>query len=114
VKGAQLNRQVLAYALSLQDPEGNGEEVSRLIKNLPQKLIPIRNTVRTFAFHNKLFLAQAGIPELISDDDQASYLWMLLFGYGSAGATPPASWQPYHNNYLQILTRNINYEDESS
>jgi hypothetical protein len=50
IQGAQLNRQVLAYALALQDPDKNQAEIAGLIKNLPQKLIPNRNTARALAF----------------------------------------------------------------
>jgi hypothetical protein len=114
VQGAQLNRQVLAYALALQDPVKNQAEIAGLIKNLPQKLIPNRNTSRALAFRDRLYEAYNLAPGLLSDDDRAGNIWMILYGYGLKHPVESADWRTYNDNYLQLTTRNINYEDESS
>jgi hypothetical protein len=114
IQDAQLNRQVLAYALALQDPVKNSQEIARLIKNLPQKLVPNRNTSRAFAFQDRLYDAYTHAPGLLSDDDRAGNIWMILYGYGLRHPNTSADWIPYNQNYLQITTRNIYYEDESS
>lgn len=115
VTGGQPNRQVLAYALALQDPVKNRKEMDRLIKNLPQKLSSIRSTARSIAFHQQLFEARAHLPQLISDDDLAGSLWQILYGFGDANNKKDVGeWKEYKENYVSLIVRNINYEDESN
>jgi hypothetical protein len=114
VTGFQPNRRVLSYALALQDPEKNMPEINTLIKNLPQKLFPTQSVCRAYAFNNLLYNARAYTPNLISDDDQADTNWYILYGYSLSGKEPGPEWMAYHNSYIQIFTRRINYQDESN
>jgi hypothetical protein len=114
VTGGQPNREVLAYALAMQDPDGNLDEINLLIKNLPQKFSAIQNTCRAFAFHDELYQSEAHIPRLISDDDQADFLWNILYGYSMSGADPGAEWLAYHQNYRPFIVHQIGYVDESN
>ena len=112
--GFQPNRLVLSYALAMQDPGKNLPEINKLIKNLPQKLFPIQATVRSYAFNDQLYNAQAYIPSLISDDDLANTQWYILYGHSLRNANPRAEWKAYQKYYIQIFTRSINYQDESN
>jgi hypothetical protein len=51
---------------------------------------------------------------LLSDDDRAGNIWMILYGYGLKHAPEMTDWRSYNQNYLQLFIRNIYYEDESS
>jgi len=115
VTGGQPNRRMLAYALAMQDPQKNRNEINGLIKNLPEKLGAIRGTARSFAFNQDMYDAKAEIPALISDDDMAGSLWPILFEYARAGTRSVSpEWKTYQQNYLQLIIRNINYQDESN
>jgi len=114
IQQAQLNRRVLAYALALQDPRKNSEEIAQLIKNLPQKLAPNRSIAVAYAFHGMLHDAYVHAPGLLSDDDRAGNIWMILYGYMQRESNASAEWDAYRQNYLQLMVRNIFYEDESS
>ncbi len=103
VTGFQPNRQVIAFALSMQDPGKNMTEINRLIKNLPQKLAPIQATSRAFAFHNQLYNAQAHIPTLISTDDLALSNWFIYYGYSLSGVNAPADWNSYDRNNIRTF-----------
>jgi len=112
--GFQPNRLVLSYALALQDPEKNIPEINKLIKNLPQKLFPTQSVCRAYAFNNLLYNARAYIPNLISDDDLADTNRYILYGYSLRSKESAPEWVNYNNNYIQIFTRSINYQDESN
>jgi hypothetical protein len=112
--GFQPNRLVLSYALALQDPGKNLPEINTLIKNLPQKLFPVQSVCRAYAFNNQMYNAKAYTPSLISDDDLANTNWFILYGYSLRGKEPAAEWMNYQDNYIQISTRRINYQDESN
>jgi energy-coupling factor transporter ATP-binding protein EcfA2 len=115
VTGTQPNREVLAYALALQNPEKNKDEIYRLIKNLPQKMDAIRQNARASAFHQHLYEANSVIPALISDDDIAGSLWQVLYSYNQGGNNPVGDqWNLYQSYYLGLIVRSINYEDESN
>ena len=115
VTAGQPNRAALAYALGMQDPVKNSQEINALIKNLPEKLWPIRSVARTFAFNRRLYQATEVIPTLISDDDRAGTMWAILFDYGRSGAEPVnKEWKTYQENYYPYIIRRIDYQDESN
>ena len=115
VKGWQPNRQVLAYALALQNPEKNKDEIYKLIKNLPQKMDAIRENARAKSFHQYLYDANSAIPGLISDDDIAGSLWQLLYSYNQGANNHIGDqWNLYQSYYVGLIVRSINYEDESN
>jgi hypothetical protein len=115
VTGGQPNKQVLAYALALQNPEKNKEEIDKLIKNLPQKMNAIRDNARAMAFHQHLYEANSSIPALISDDDIAGALWQMLYSYSLGQNTNIGDqWKLYQAYYIELAVRSINYEDESN
>ena len=115
VKGWQPNRQVLAYALALQNPEKNKDEIYKLIKNLPQKMDAIRENARAKSFHQYLYDAYSTIPGLISDDDIAGSLWQLLYSYNLGENNHIGDqWNLYQSYYVGLIVRSINYEDESN
>jgi hypothetical protein len=115
VTSGQPNRQTLAYALGMQDPVKNSKEINALIKNLPEKLWPIRSMARTYAFNQRLYQATEVIPTLISDDDRAGTLWAILFDFGRSGSEPVAKeWKTYEESYFPNNIRRIDYQDESN
>jgi hypothetical protein len=111
--GVQAYREKLAFALAMQDPDGNLAEIRTLIKNLPQKLFANMRISQAFAFHEKLFRANEVKPELISDNDLAELQWNILYGY-SLKKEPPAEWKYYNQSYRPFIISSINYQDESN
>jgi hypothetical protein len=114
VRGAQLNREVIAYALALQDPDKNRAAMNQQIKNLPVKARANSKLALAFAFHNQLYKADALNTGLIPDDDRTLILWMILFGRQLADTSDQDSWRAYNENYLKLFTKSIEYDDESS
>jgi energy-coupling factor transporter ATP-binding protein EcfA2 len=114
VKGVQFNREVIAYALALQDPEKNRAVMNQQIKNLPVKAGANSKLALAFAFHNKLYEADALNAGLIPDDDRTLILWMILHGKQMGEVPVNDIWRAYNENSLKLFTKTINYDDESS
>lgn len=108
----QPHRQVLAYALAMQNPEANSEEAYRLIKNLGAKFIAIQFLCRAFGFHSMLYQAQSHIPDFISGTDQAIFLRQILYGY-SEQQQRAERWNEFEKYYITSNTQWINYIDEN-
>ena len=114
VTGGQPNREVLAHALALQSPSANMDEINKLIKNLPEKTFAFQHTARSYAFQHELFEARDHIPRLISDDDQANFLWNILYGYSQTAIKPGAEWETFQKYYRPFFVHRIEYVDESN
>jgi hypothetical protein len=114
VTGFQPNRLVLSYALALQDPDANLNEINKLIKNLPEKLFPMQSVSRAYAFNDQLFKARSYVPGLISDDDLAGSLKTILYGYSFKKQRTDTVWSSYNAGEEKINSKRINYQDESN
>lgn len=110
----QPHRQVLAYALTMQDPIANSPKAYQLIKNLGGKFIAMQRIGYSYSFHDELFLAMNNTPEFISDTDQAIFLWNILYGYDEGQSDHDKRWDEFKLYYEWTRTRWINYIDESS
>jgi energy-coupling factor transporter ATP-binding protein EcfA2 len=110
----QPNRILLAYALSMQDPQKNSPEAYTSIKNIGNKFWPTLRISRAFAFHGDLYHAQQNIPENISDSDQAEFLWNILYGYADGSGTQKNDWKEFTSNYPWVNTRVIIYINEDN
>ena len=111
----QPHRQVLAFALAMQDPIGKSPEAYGLIKNLGGKFNAIQRICYSHGFHGELYAAQANIPQFISSTDEAVFLRNILSGYGDGDERKvPDEWLEFEAYYITIFTRWINYIDESS
>jgi hypothetical protein len=110
----QPNRILLAYALSMQDPQRNSAEAYTVIKNIGNKFWPTLRVSRAFAFHGDLYRAQQNIPENISDSDQAEFLWNIVYGYADGSGIQKSDWKEFTSNYPWVNTRAIIYINEDN
>lgn len=109
----QPHRQVLAFSMTLRDPEKYASEANQLIKNLNAKSIAQQRMAVAYGFHGKLFPGVSNFPPLISDTDQAIFLRFLLYGYGRGLNINPAPWRNYEYFTPRDQIQWINYIDEN-
>lgn len=109
----QPNRQVLAYALALQDPEVNVSEANNLIKNINAKIFAMERITEAFAFRDNLYGAQYSIPSLISKTDQANFLSDILIGYMEGNVKMDERWRVFSESYVANQHHWIFYIDEN-
>jgi len=109
----QPNRQVLAYALALQDPEANLSEANNLIKNINAKIFAMERITEAFAFQGNLYGAQYSIPTLISKTDQANFLSDILIGYMEGNVKMDERWKVFSESYVANQHHWIFYIDEN-
>ncbi len=113
VTTGQPQRQLIAYAITLQNPELRRTEANLLIKNLGAKSIAQQRMAHAHGFHSLLFAGRQNFPPLISDTDQAIFNWWLLYGY-QKGSNPPAdTWKNFERYHVKTNTEWINYIDEN-
>ncbi|MBS1976241.1 MAG: ATP-binding protein [Bacteroidetes bacterium] len=110
----QPNRQVLAYALMMQDPEKRLEETRNLIKNLGAKFIALQRMVRSQGYHQHLYDAVNNMPEFLSSGDEAIFLANIQIGYQERAVNSQERWKTYEQYYIGNNDRWINYVDESN
>jgi energy-coupling factor transporter ATP-binding protein EcfA2 len=109
----QPHRQLLAYAMTLRDPEKYTQEANQLIKNLNAKSIAQQRMVLAYGFHEKLYAGVSNFPPLISDTDQAIFIRFLLSGYAKGLSVNPSSWMKYDFSLPRDQTEWIIYIDEN-
>lgn len=109
----QPHRQVLAYAMTLRDPERYTPEANQLIKNLNAKSIAQQRMAIAYGFHGKLYAGVSNFPPFISDTDQAIFMRFLLYGYGKGSSINPASWRKYDYSLPRDQIEWIIYIDEN-
>lgn len=109
----QPHRQLLAYSLTLRDPEKYTPEVNQLIKNLNFKSIAQQRMATAYGFHGKLFSGVSNFPPFISDTDQAIFMRYLLYGYGRGLNINPSSWRKYDDTRPRPQLEWIIYIDEN-
>ncbi len=114
ITGAQPNRNLLAYALMMQDPEKNLTKAYALIRNLPVKYTSMQEMCRAIAFHGDLYEAEKNIPESISASDQAAFLRKILAGYSEGNGGNDSSWNQYNISYPVLQYQYIAYIDENN
>ncbi|MEP6615302.1 MAG: hypothetical protein ABJA57_01925 [Ginsengibacter sp.] len=110
----QPNRQSLAYAMVMYSPSKNNGEAYTLIKNIQGKFNAIRQICRTYGYYGALYNAMENIPPFISDDDLASFLWNILFGYQLRDPGQKKEWSEFNRYYVPFFTQFISYVDENS
>jgi hypothetical protein len=110
----QPNRQLISQALALQNPERNVEEAHRVIKNIFNKTLPTQKICRSFAYHDNLYEARAHVVSNISDTDQITFLWNIVYGYNLAQGSVKPEWQGYSARYFPQHNRFINYINEDN
>ncbi|MBX2962856.1 MAG: hypothetical protein KF687_10115 [Cyclobacteriaceae bacterium] len=109
----QPHRQLLAYSITLQDPQGRTAEANQLIKNLGAKSVAQQRMAHAYGFHSSLYAGRQNFPPLISDTDQAIFNWWLLYGYQKGINLYPEAWKSFNQNYVKQNTEWINYIDEN-
>ncbi|MCU0357184.1 MAG: ATP-binding protein [Cyclobacteriaceae bacterium] len=109
----QPHRQLLAYSMTLHDPEKNTPEASQLIKNLSAKSIAQQRMALAYGFHGRLYAGQISFPPLLSDTDQAIFYRFLLTGYAKGRRMNPSPWRKYDSGLPLDQTEWINYIDEN-
>lgn len=109
----QPHRQVLGYAITMMNPKENTSEAFRLVKNLGAKFITYQRICYSHAFYGELYGAQQNIPPLISDSDQALFLWFVLYGYMDGIGYQPEEWRSFDYYAFIPTTQWIFYIDES-
>jgi len=109
----QPHRQVLAYAMTLRDPEKYTPETNQLIKNLNAKSFAQQRMATAYGFHGKLFAGVSNFPPFISDTDQAIFMRFLLYGYGKGLSINPSSWRKYDSSLPRDQIEWIIYIDEN-
>jgi energy-coupling factor transporter ATP-binding protein EcfA2 len=111
--GGRPNRQTLVYALAMQAPEANSPLADSIIKNIGNKFEPTLRIARSFAFHSDLYGSQQQTVSNISDDDQARFLWNILYGYAYGNKAMKPEWKEYTNNYIFFQVQLLMYVDEN-
>jgi hypothetical protein len=109
----QPHRQLIAYSITLQDPQGRTAEANRLIKNLGAKSVAQQRMAHAYGFHSLLYAGQQNFPPLISDTDRAIFTWWLLYGYQKGINHHPEAWQNFDRYQVRTNTEWINYIDEN-
>jgi len=110
----QPHRQVIAQAMTLDDPEKRAAEANVLIKNLGGKSIAQQRMAHAFGFHSLLHDGLQNFPPLISDTDQSIFYWWLLYGYEMGTNHKPDAWQSYDRYHIKANTEWIGYIDENN
>jgi energy-coupling factor transporter ATP-binding protein EcfA2 len=113
VTTAQPHRQLIAYAITLQNPESRTAEANLLIKNLGGKSNAQQRMSHAHGFHAMLYAGRQNFPPLISDTDQAVFTWWLLYGYQEGINRFPEAWQRFNHYHIRTNTEWINYIDEN-
>jgi energy-coupling factor transporter ATP-binding protein EcfA2 len=114
VSSDQPNRSLLAYALTMQDPEKNLLQAYALIRNLRVKYSSMQDMCQAIAFHGDLYEAEKNIPESISATDQAAFLRKILAGYTEGNGGYGAAWSKYNSMYPVLIYQYIAYIDENN
>jgi hypothetical protein len=109
----QPHRQVMAYSMTLRDPENNAPAANMLIKNLNAKSIAQQRMAIAYGFHGKVFAGATNFPPLISDTDQVIFLRFLLYGYGRGLDINPLPWMKFEYFTPLADTEWIGYIDEN-
>lgn len=110
----QPHRQVLAYAMTLDDPDARTTEANLLIKNLLGKSNAQRRIAHAHGFHSKLYSGLQNLPPLISDTDQSLFYWWLLYGYEMGTNHKPDGWQVFDQYQNRENIEWIGYIDENN
>lgn len=110
----QPHRQVLAYAMTLDDPDTRTTEANLLIKNLLGKSNAQRRIAHAHGFHAKLYSGLQNLPPLISDTDQSLFYWWILYGYEMGTNQKRDAWQVYDQFDNKDNTEWIGYIDENN
>jgi len=110
----QPNRQIIAHALAMQDPEQNAEAAYAVIKNIGNKLDPTYRICRSFAFHGDLYGAQRQFLDNLSDSDHANFIWNILYGYRQGHQDTPPEWKNWTDNYVFFKSQTLNYINEAN
>ena len=97
----------------MQAPEANSPLADSIIKNIGNKFEPTLRIARSFAFHNDLYGAQQQTVSNISDDDQARFIWNILYGYAHGNEVMKPEWEEYTNNYNFFQAQLLMYVDEN-
>jgi hypothetical protein len=108
----QSNRILIAWALSLKDPEANSDEAYKMIKNIGNKFTPIQRICRAYAFHGNLFGATQQIIPNSSDSDIAAFLWNIIYASNFNSMSIGPEWEDYTKNYFFQYTRFLNLANE--
>lgn len=109
----QPHRQVMAYSMTLRDPEKYAPAANQLIKNLNAKSIAQQRMAIAYGFRGKLFAGVTNFPPLISDTDQAIFMRFLLYGYGKGLDINPLAWRKFEYFTPLDQTEWIGYIDEN-
>ncbi len=110
----QPNRQLISFALALQNPEQNADEAYKVIKNIFNKTLPTQKICRSFAYHGKLYEARQQVTPNISDSDQATFLWNTIYGYSLTFPENKPEWQNFSKRYFPQYNRFIVYINENN
>jgi len=108
----QPHRLLIAYSMTLHDPEGNTAAANQLIKNLGFKIGGQQRIAHAHGFHSLLHAGRENFPPLISDTDQAVFNWWLLEGYQLGINHQSPGWENFDSNYGKDNTEFIFYIDE--
>lgn len=114
ISEGQPNRQVYAQSLVMKSPSDNVSEAYKVIRNIPDKSMAVRNICRAYAFHGELHKAQSVIPAVVSDSDLANFLWFFLYGYEEGKAILPKEWENFSEKYYSRQSLFIKYINENS
>ena len=110
----QPNRQVLAEVLTLQSPDKNKDEITRLIRNLSQKNWAYQSISMSYAFRNEMYQAKAAIPALISDVDMSSFVWMIYYRYGQTNGIQEPGWKLFSQQHRPQTTDGLVFINENN
>jgi energy-coupling factor transporter ATP-binding protein EcfA2 len=110
----QPNRQLISFALILQNPQANEAEAYRVIKNIFDKTSPIQRICRANALRGDLHSAQQHIITNINDNDLALFLWNMVYGNSLKQKHLPPQWQVYDSNHNFPLTRFIPFVNDDN
>jgi energy-coupling factor transporter ATP-binding protein EcfA2 len=113
VTSAQPQRQLIAYAITLQNPKGRTAEANLLIKNLGGKSNAQQRMTHAHGFKSLLYSGRQNFPPLISDTDQAAFTWWLLYGYQMGNNYFPDAWKSFDRYDVKTNTEWIGYIDEN-
>lgn len=107
----QPNRQLIAYALALQNDDEKLKEGYKVIKNLFNKSFPIELMCRSLGYRNELYKAVQNIPAEASDDDKVVFIRNIFQGYQYNEMKP--AWSTFSTNYNWFNLTPAPYVNES-
>lgn len=113
VTSGQPQRQLIAQAITLQNPDGRTAEANLLIKNLGGKSNAQQRMTHAHGFKSLLYSGRQNFPPLISDTDQTVFTWWLLYGYQMGNDYFPDAWKSFDRYYVKTNTEWVGYIDEN-